>query len=90
MFYLKKLEKKISVSLTGIKLYLETRAKLSIIGAERQVIKVKVINIVSKDIKEYPTITKAASALAVSRTAIKKAMELNKLIKKIFIIKKLI
>jgi len=90
VFYLKKLEKKISVSLTGIKLYLETRAKLSIIGAERQVIKVKVINIVSKDIKEYPTITKAASALAVSRTAIKKAMELNKLIKKIFIIKKLI
>lgn len=48
MFYLKKLEKKISVSL---KLYLETRAKLSIIGAEKQVIKVKVINILSKYIK---------------------------------------
>lgn len=78
---------KISKARTGIKLSNETRVKLSAIGTAKIGIAVKVTNIITNEVKEYATLTLAALALGVSRTAVKKAINLGKVIKKIYTIK---
>jgi group I intron endonuclease len=78
---------KISASRKGIKLSNETRAKLSAIGATKVGVAVEVTNIISNEIKEYATLTLAAKDLGVSKTAIKKAMNSGKVIKKTYLIK---
>lgn len=78
---------KISESRLGIKLSNETRAKLSAIGAIREGVAVEVTNIISSEIKQYATMTLAARALGVSRTAIKKAMDSGRILKKTYLVK---
>jgi group I intron endonuclease len=83
----KEVRGKISTARKGIKLSDETRAKLSAIVTARIGIGVEVTNTVSGEIKKYATLTLAALALGVSRTAIKKTMESGKLLKKTYVIK---
>jgi group I intron endonuclease len=83
----KEIRTKISLAKIGTKLSNETRVKLSAIVTEKIGIGVKVTNIITNDIKEYATLTSAALALGVSRTAVKKAMVSGKVLKKIYIIK---
>ncbi len=78
---------KISKARTGIKLSNQTKAKISLIVTERRGIKVEVTNIISGEVKEYDTLTSAGLDLNVSRTAIKKAMNLGKILKKTYLIK---
>ena len=83
----KEIRAKISATRKGIKFSDETRAKLSAIGAAKKGVAVEVINIISCEIKQYATLTLAALALGVSRTAVKKAMDLGKVLKKTYVIK---
>ena len=78
---------KISDARIGIKLSDETKAKLSLIATKREGISVLVTNIISGEIKEYATLTLAARALNVSRTAVKKSMDSGSIIKKTYIVK---
>ena len=78
---------KISNARKGIKLSNETRNKLSIILGKRYGVSVEVTNIISGEIKQYTTLTIAASTLGVTRTAVKKAMVSCRLLKKIYIVK---
>jgi group I intron endonuclease len=78
---------KISVARKGIKLSHETRDKLSVVGAMREGVAVEVTNINSGEIKQFITLTSASLALAVSRTAVRKAMLSGKVLKKTYIIK---
>jgi group I intron endonuclease len=82
----KEIRTKISVARLGIKLSNETRAKLSAITTVKKGIAVKVTNIVSGEINQYATLTLAALALGVSRTAVKKAMVLGTVLKKTYVI----
>jgi len=83
----KEIRAKISKVRTGIKLSDETRAKLSAIGTAREGVAVEVTNITSCEINQYATLTQAAIALGVSRTAVKKAMDSGKVLKKNYLIK---
>ena len=78
---------KISMAQTGRKLSNETKTKLSNIGTVIRGVPVKIINIVTGEIKQYSTLTLAGIVLGVSRTAVKKAMVSGKAIKKIYLIK---
>jgi group I intron endonuclease len=78
---------KISTVRKGIKLSDKTRIKLSAIVTARNGISVEVTNIISFEIMSYPTLTLAVLALDVSRTAVKKAMDSGKILKKTYIIK---
>jgi group I intron endonuclease len=78
---------KISLARTGTKLSDETRAKLSTILTAKLGISVEVTNIITKETIEYTTLTSAALVLGVSRTAVKKAMNSGRILKKIYIIK---
>jgi len=78
---------KFSMAREGKKLSDQTKAKLSAIGTIRSGVGVEVINIISCEIKQYPTLTLAALALGVSRTAVKKAMNSGKVLKKTYVIK---
>lgn len=78
---------KISVAHKGKTLSEATRSKLSVITTERIGIRVEVINTVTGQIYLYDSLTSAALTLGVSRTAIKKAMDLGRLIGKTFSIK---
>ena len=83
----KEVRAKISKARTGVKLSDVTRAKLSAIGATKQGVAVEVINIVSGENKQFVTSTSAALALGVSITAVKKAMSLGVILKKIYLIR---
>ena len=78
---------RISMARKGIKLSNQTRTKLSAIGTARRGTSIEVLNIISGETKLYPTLTLAALALGVSRTAVKKTMDCAKVLKKIYIIK---
>jgi NUMOD3 motif len=78
---------KISMARKGIKLSYQTRTKLSAIGIMRSGISVEVIKRISGEIMLYPTLTLAALALGVSRTAVKKVMDCPKVLKKTYVIK---
>ncbi|KAF3919855.1 hypothetical protein ABW21_db0201500 [Orbilia brochopaga] len=77
-------KEKISKARTGIVLSVETRTKISKAIAEIQGVKVTVTNIQTGENKQYSTMTEAAKALNVSRTAVKKVIESGKLLKKIY------
>lgn len=79
---------KISKTRKGIKLSDETREKLSVIATKRQGIAVEVTNIITGVTKQYATLTQAAKNLEVSRTSVKKALDLGKVLKKKHQIKK--
>lgn len=83
----KEVRVKISEARTGIKLSEETRAKLSAIGARRKGVSVEVTNIISGETKQYITLTLAALALNVSRTAIKKTIDSGRILKNTYLIK---
>lgn len=83
----KEVRAKISVARRGIKLSDVTRAKLSAIGAAKKGVAVEVTNIISCEIKQYATLTLAALALGVSRTAVKKAMDSGRVLKRTYLIK---
>lgn len=78
---------KISNARIGIKLSNKTKAKLSLIATKREGISVLITNIISGEIQEYATLTLAAKALNVSRTAIKKFMDSGSILKKTYIVK---
>lgn len=80
---------KISIAWTGVKVSDETKAKLSFIGANIRGVSVNITNIVTGEVKEYSTLTLAGLALGVSRTAVKKAMDSDRIIKKIYRIKRI-
>lgn len=77
-------KKKISSSRQGIKLSDETRAKLSAAAISLIGVPVIVKNLITLEVIEYTSLTEAAKAIGVSRTAVKKALISEKPIKKIY------
>lgn len=77
-------KKKISSSRQGIKLSDETRAKLSATAISLIGVPVIVKNLITLEEIEYTSLTEAAKAIGVSRTAVKKALITEKPIKKIY------
>jgi len=75
---------KISSSRKNIKLSDDTRAKISAATTALKGIPVTVKNLVTLEVIEYKNITKAAKAIGVTRTAVKKAVVNEKPIKKIY------
>jgi len=65
-------KKKLSSSRQGIKLSDETRAKLSAAATTLVGVPVIVKNLVTLEVTEYTSLTEAAKAIGVSRTAVKK------------------
>ena len=83
----KEVRAKISEARRGIKLSNQTRAKISAFRTTKNGVAVEVTNIISSEIKQYATLTLAALALGVSRTAVKKSMDSGKVLKKTYLIK---
>lgn len=79
-----KVKAKISAARLGIKLSAETRAKLSLASSLNVGKPVIVVNTVTQVSQRYSTMTEAAVALNVTRTAIAKAIKSGKKIQKIF------
>ena len=77
-------KKKISSSRQGIKLSDETRAKLSAAATSLIGVPVIIKNLITLKVIEYTSLTEAAKAIGVSRTAVKKALITEKPIKKIY------
>lgn len=77
---------KISLARKNNKLSELTKSKLSDIAIERNGIAVEVTNVLTGEVKQYPTLTSAALALNVSRTAISKSLVLNRRIKKTYVL----
>lgn len=77
---------KISLARTGIKLSDETRAKISAVTTARIGVPVIVKNVDTNTELEYTSLTEAALAIGVSRTAVKKAMDTGKTVKKQYIV----
>lgn len=77
---------KISLAKKGTKLSENTKEKLSILGINREGVSVKVLNINSNEVKVYPSLTSASLTLGVSRTAVRKAMQEGKILKKLYLI----
>jgi group I intron endonuclease len=75
---------KISCARKGMTLSNKTREKLSLIGTIRIGIPIEVRNVISNEVKEYPSLTLASSNMGVSRTAIRKAIKKDKIIKGIY------
>ena len=71
----------------GNNLPLETRAKLSKIAILREGVSVLIQNISTGEIKQYSSLTSAGLEIGVSRTAIKKALEKNSIIKETYSVK---
>lgn len=80
--------KKRSLARLGIKLSDVTRAKLSAATTALIGIPVVVKNINTNEETEYINLTEAAKAIGVSRTAVKKALDLEKVLKKTYYIRK--
>jgi group I intron endonuclease len=78
---------KISVARKGIKLSDETRAKLSAAATAIQGVAVEVTNIKTGEINYFSTMTEAATALGVSRTAIRKTIQSGKILRDNYSIK---
>ena len=74
-------KKKISISSLGKKLSAETRAKISATVSTLIGVSVIVKNITTNSEIEYSTLTEAAKAIGVSRTAVKKAVVSNNIFK---------
>jgi group I intron endonuclease len=70
----KEAKKKISSSRQGIKLSDVTRAKLSAAATTLIGVPVIVKNLITLEVIEYTSLTEAALAIGVSRTAVKKAL----------------
>ena len=77
-------KKKISSSRQGIKLSDEIRAKISAAAISLKGVPVIIKNIITLEVIEYTSLTEAAKAIGVSRTAVKKAIISEKPIKKIY------
>lgn len=77
-----------SLARKGIKQSDGARARIQAAVTERLGIAVVVKNIHTNEETEYVNLTEAAKAIGVSRTAVKKALDLEKTLKKIYIIKK--
>lgn len=77
-----------SLARLGVKASDETRAKLSAATTALIGIPVVVKNINTNEETEYVNLTEAGKALGVSRTAIKKALDLEKVLKKTYYIRK--
>lgn len=75
-------KRKISASRLGVKLSNETRAILSAAVTKFSGIPVLVKDINTGLVTKYSNLTEAAKTLEVSRTAVKKALDLNKILKK--------
>lgn len=75
---------KISSSRQGIKLSDETRAKISAAAISLKGVPVIIKNLITLEVIEYTSLTEAAKAIGVSRTAVKKAIISEKPIKKIY------
>lgn len=79
---------KISKKRTGIKLLEETKAKISRATTSLIGISVLVKNINTQVEIEYKSLTEAAKAINVSRTAVAKALSSGKVLKKLYIVTK--
>ena len=77
-------KKKISTSRLGKKLSAETRAKISAAVSTLTGVSVIVKNITTNLEIEYSTLTQAAKAIGVSRTAVKKAVVSNNILKQTY------
>ena len=71
----------------GFKVSESTRSKLSQISTARIGVPVIVKNTNTNEEKEYINITEAAKAIGVSRTAVRKGINLNKTLKRVYIVK---
>jgi len=71
----------------GVKASDETRAKMSAVTTALIGIPVVVKNINTNEETEYVNLTEAGKSLGVSRTAIKKALDLKRVLKKIYTIR---
>lgn len=79
---------KISDSRIGIKLSDETCYKVSAAFTSLIGVSVIVKNIKNKEEIEYTSLTKAAEAIGISRTAVKKVFDSEKVLKKTYYIRK--
>jgi group I intron endonuclease len=79
---------KLSNKRKGIKLSEETKAKISASTISLIGVSVLVKNINTQVETEYKSLTEAAKAISVSRTAVSKAMSTGKILKKFYIITK--
>jgi len=79
-------KKKISLSRLGSKMSLETRGKISASVSAFRGISVTVKDTKNNTEIKYPTLSKAAKAIGVSRTAVKKAAESKNMLKKTYYI----
>jgi len=79
-------KKKISNARKGIKLSDETRAKISATTIALIGVAVTVKNLDTDQESEYVSLTEAAKAIGVSRTAVKKALYYGKPVKNFFIV----
>lgn len=79
--------KKISSKRKGIQLSDVTRKKISLSAVDLRGVKVEIENVNSNEKFEFHTLTDAAKYLEVSRTAIRKVLDSEKLIKKQYKIK---
>lgn len=77
---------KISLARKGIKLSDETRAKISAVTTARIGVPVIVKNVNTNTELEYTSLTDAALAIGVSRTAVKKVVDTGKTVKKQYIV----
>lgn len=73
--------KKISLARKGIKLSDETRAKLSVAAIALRGVSVLVKNVETNEELEFTSLTDAAKAIGVSRTALRKSLESGRLVK---------
>jgi group I intron endonuclease len=77
-----------SLARLGVKASDETRAKISAATTALIGIPVRVKNVNTNEETEYVNLTEAGKALGVSRTAIKKALDLGRVLKKMYYIRK--
>lgn len=77
---------KISDARRGIVLSDETRAKISAATAAIHGVAIVVKNVQTGESKEYSTITEAAKAFSVSRTAIKKVLQSGRIFRESYMI----
>jgi len=77
---------KISIARKGIKLSDETRAKISAATIALIGVPVTVKNVNTNEELEYASLTDAAKAIGVSRTAVRKALDTGRTVKKQYIV----
>ena len=85
-YWQKRLEKKISEARKDIKLSAETRTKISEVAKALRGVKVIVKNVDTKETLEFVSLTDAAKAISVSRTAVRKSIDTGRPVQNKYIV----